>query len=847
MKDEKRLTIAYFNNVLYQDWAFSSWLGAAEAARKCGVNLVSFHGSSLRAMSGYKQQENIIYDIAKSEKLDGLIVWKGNISSNLSDGEFESFCTRFGVPFVIVEGSLPGYPSITFGNYEGMRMIVDHLIETHGYTKIGFVGYVKDEKYTGFLTRYSAYCDSMKDHSLEVDPSWVTRFRFWDAPVEGLSMDDALDIWLREKIPQGLDALVGICDSLSIWVIEHCKKLGYSVPDDVAVAGFDGFVAGKVANPPLTTVDPSWSDLGSIAIDTIVDMIRGNPVPEKRVVEAKLVVARSCGCMEENVKQAARFPAVGIGAGDDERIIDEMMKGVACAGNERIRSACKSLIASLRDENMGSGKNRFLSGLEKALAISMDAGDDVLGWQNAVSVLRQNTGDGAGGISYSDILFHQGRVMIGNAASRIQEYRRIDTELQINRERNLGSNLITTFDLGLLLDLLADGLPGLGISRFYVSLYEDPVSYVYPESAPERSRLVLAHNDEGRIVLASDGIPYKTRDLLPDSVWSDSTPLNLSVNPLYFQDTQIGLVMFDAVPRDQHVFEIFRVQLSSALKGVLLVRKVEQQMRDLTASNEELARSYAELKRNHQSLIASEKMASLGRLSAGIAHEMNTPLAAVRAALRELGFLVDEYRNSINNPDVTAEDHLGIAGDMRKNITIATQAAENSAGFIRGMKSQAVPQASVAIQSFNSCELAADTLIVLEHLLKKSNCPVVTDINEPVFIVGNPRSFGQIVSNLVVNAIDACKPAGGTITVSITKNTDKAAVLTIRDTGVGIAKENLGKIFEPFFTTKPFGEGTGLGLAIVYDLVNEFGGTIEVESVPGDTVFRITFPFGKES
>jgi signal transduction histidine kinase/DNA-binding LacI/PurR family transcriptional regulator len=843
-KNGKRLTIGYFNNVLFEEWSFPSWRGAAEAALKHDVHLLSFHGRAICSTSGYEQQENIIYDIAKSDNFDGHLIWKGNISLEVSDAEFESFCTGFGVPFVTIEGSIPGCPSVTYGNYEGMRMIVDHLIETHGYSKIGMVGYVETERHAGFEARYRAYCDSMRDHSLEIRPSWMSPLRSWGPSSRSFFND--LDAWLKKVAAQDIEAIVGICDPISIRLIWRLKALGYSVPDDIAVVGYDNFDYSRALNPTLTTVDPSWEGLGALAFDTLMDIIHGNPVPERRAVEAKLVIGRSCGCIEENVRRAAQISTPGIRAIDEGgRIVNEMMDAVHCAGNVRIRRACESMLASLNDDTVRKDRNRFLIDLEKALSISMDAGNDVLEWQDALSLLQKYAGSGGAGNADPNILLHQGRVMVGNAGSNASEYRRLEDQSSINAERNLELNLITTFDLAKLLDLLAQGLPGLGIPRFYVSLYENPKSYAYPEPAPEWSRLVLAHNGEGRIGLDPDGIRYKTRDLLPDSVWPSERPLNLAVNPLYFQDTQIGLLMFGAIPRNQMVFEVFRVELSSALKGVLLVQKVEHQMRELAVSNEELARSYKELKRNQQALLASEKMASLGRLSAGIAHEMNTPLAAVRAALRELGFLVDEYGNSIGNPGVTDEDHRGIVEDMHKNISIATQAAGKSAGFIKGMKSQATPQSMVTVQSFDARELVADTLVVLEYLLKKSNCAVVKDMGDTV-LVGNPRAFGQIVTNLLVNAVDACRPGGGTISVSLSQNPDHGgALLTIRDTGVGIPKENLGKIFEPFFTTKPFGEGSGLGLTIVYDLVNELGGRIDVESVPGDTVFRIAFPLRK--
>ncbi|MBN2440443.1 MAG: substrate-binding domain-containing protein [Spirochaetales bacterium] len=845
---EKGLTIAYINDICNYHWSFDPWIGALKTAGTYNANLISFHGNEIRTPLGYYRQENIIYDLAKSGKIDGHIIWKGNLFENLSIEESEAFCTAFGTPLVTILGAQPGYPSINYGNFEGMRMVVDHLIEVHGYSKIGFVGYMEHEKHVVFQGRYKAYCESMEVHSLPIDPSFVVPFRIWESPVNGLSMDEALSIWLEKIIPRGLEAIVGLCDPIAEWVIRHCSKLGYSVPSDIAVVGFDYSYGGRMIYTPLTTVDPCWVELGVLGVETLIDMIQGKPVPEKRIVEPKLIIARSCGCMEESIKNVPGISVSGLRMTTDRKtIIDDMMKTLHETGNRQIRALCETMLSSIIDKNREDRELLFLSSLEKALAISGEARDDILDWQNVISILHTYaTGllDGAG-TRYMNILCHKGRIMVSNAASRLQANRRSLEERQSLMERTLGLQLITTFDLEQLLDLLVRNFPDLGITRFYVSLFREPQKYIYPEAAPELSRLILAHNDSGRINLGPDGILYKTRDILPDKIWPE-TKLTLSVNPLYFQDTQIGLLMFDNIPGNMHTFEGFRSQLSSALKGVFLVKKIEDQMQELTISNEQLAQSYSELKRNQQILIASENMASLGRLSAGIAHEMNTPLAAVMAALQELGFLAEEYKKSINNTGVTAQDHQEIAVEMINNISTAMKAAETSVRFIKGIKSQVNPYSTVADQLFNACDIVDDTLIVMEHLFKINHCTIVNNMEDKVFLFGNPPMFGQIVTNLITNAIDACKPEGGTITISLYENSDNSTVLSIQDTGPGISKENIRKIFEPFFTTKPFGQGTGLGLAIVYDLVNKFGGKVDVESVPGNTLFRITFPSAGE-
>ena len=139
--------------------------------------------------------------------------------------------------------------------------------------------------------------------------------------------------------------------------------------------------------------------------------------------------------------------------------------------------------------------------------------------------------------------------------------------------------------------------------------------------------------------------------------------------------------------------EALRDQISSALKGSMLMqqviekdKKLEEAHNALSLRAQQLEQAIGQIKENHEKLINLEKKASLGRLTAGIAHEMNTPLASVRAALKELGQLIDEYSQSLGNPQVSIEDHHEIVKDMQRSLNTAVKAAAKSAGFIRGMK-----------------------------------------------------------------------------------------------------------------------------------------------------------------
>lgn len=272
------------------------------------------------------------------------------------------------------------------------------------------------------------------------------------------------------------------------------------------------------------------------------------------------------------------------------------------------------------------------------------------------------------------------------------------------------------------------------------------------------------------------------------------------------------------------------------------LKRTEAALVKKTAELEEALRA---LRDNQEKLLIADKMASLGRLTAGIAHEMNTPLAAVRSALVELQALAEEYRSSVGDGQVEPEDHRQIAEDMLKTIRLAASAAKRAAGFVQGIKSHTRDMTPKERQRFDAGAVIDEALLLLTHALRKGHCTLAFEHDdEPVMLDGAPGRLAQVVTNLVNNAIDACAPGGGSaITVRLRREED-AAVLEVADRGTGIPPEVVAKIFDPMFTTKPFGEGTGLGLTIVHDIVTgEFGGTIDVRTALGQgTTFVVRLP-----
>ncbi len=240
----------------------------------------------------------------------------------------------------------------------------------------------------------------------------------------------------------------------------------------------------------------------------------------------------------------------------------------------------------------------------------------------------------------------------------------------------------------------------------------------------------------------------------------------------------------------------------------------------------ERAKAYRELKALQARLIQSEKMSSLGRMAASVAHEINNPLGGIVV----FSCLLLEQ---------TSQDFPG-----RRKLETIVREASRCRDIVRSLLDFARPGESVRQRSdLNAIVQAALELLKGQALFQGLEVVLELQAGAPLEIRCNPSQLQQAFTNLLVNAAEAMS-GGGRITVRSWRDppTGRAAV-SFADTGCGIPAESLGQIFEPFFTTKQEGHGTGLGLAIVYGIVERHRGTIKVDSRPGQgTTFTVWLP-----
>ncbi len=280
------------------------------------------------------------------------------------------------------------------------------------------------------------------------------------------------------------------------------------------------------------------------------------------------------------------------------------------------------------------------------------------------------------------------------------------------------------------------------------------------------------------------------------------------------------------------------LEADNALKAKELeeARKRQQVLDELAETNQELQATQTQL-------IQSEKMASLGNLVAGIAHEINTPVGAINSMHDTLIRAVDRLKETLEtsfsqayNENRAMQASLKVIGDANRVIATGT---ERVTGIVRSLRSFARLD-EAELKEVDIHEGIDNTLMLVHHDVK-SRIEVVKEYGDIPPIVCYPSRLNQVFLNLLVNASQAIE-GEGEIRIR-TYMEDEKVHIAIRDSGVGIPEENLGKVFDPGFTTKGVGVGTGLGLSICYQIVQDHRGEIEVESRVGEgTTFTVILP-----
>jgi len=341
--------------------------------------------------------------------------------------------------------------------------------------------------------------------------------------------------------------------------------------------------------------------------------------------------------------------------------------------------------------------------------------------------------------------------------------------------------------------------------------------------------------------------------------------------PLVIKDRLIGVFSVESrepkpfSEHDETLISIVASQAASAIQNALLYRAAEERRKELAEAHEglkqlnetledrvrartkELEQANRDLRETQAQLVQSSKMASIGMLAAGVAHEINTPIGAIHSNADVERRAVDVIRGILQDPALVKklghQPRLDRAFKIFEDVNrITLEATERVTRIIQSLKSFArLDQAELELVDLH--EGLESTLTLIDHLMK-DRIKVIKNYGKLPKVQCYASQINQVFANVLANAVQAIEETGS---ITITTYQDGSYVLIqVADTGVGIRTEHLDRIFDPGFTTKGVRVGIGLGLSITYRVIENHHGSIHVQSEPGKgTIFTIRLPIAR--
>jgi signal transduction histidine kinase/DNA-binding LacI/PurR family transcriptional regulator len=785
------------------------WSGVAAGAEEHDVNLIGCVGGYIK-----ERQANIVYDLVTPKLCSGIVTW--SIARGSSGQENEAIHARYqALPMVTVSRAAPDRPVVMADNYRGMQEAVIHLIETHDCRRLAFIRGPEDHPLAE--DRYRAYLETLEYYEIPFNPMLVTPA--WDWLSE--NGERAVALFLDERglrLHRDIDAIVAASDIMAVAALEALQNRGFRIPKDLAMASFNNSIEAQCTIPSITSVATPLSEQGRQSVGVLTELMEQAPVPEQVLIPTHLVVHRSCGCLGEAVVQAGALPPpiakkAGNGTTFESRrydILQAMIEMVGISGETEEADWTDELLQAFIANLDAPDSSEFLLVLRQILRRVALAGQDVLAWHGALSAIQSHF-DLCQNPHQAFLLLGQARTMIGEIATQDRGRQQLEAERHAERLRLLSRQLNSTFDLSQLVDILADGMQPLGIPGCYLALYEDPHPYQYLQPAPEWSRLILAYDENRQIPLEPGGTRFPTHQILPEGMWPDHRRYTMILQALYFQDTQVGFVLFEVGPQNWPMYNVLRAQISSALQGGLLFQEVQQ------------------------ARLAAEKADRIKtRLLANVSHELRTPLNIILGYSQDALSALSPY--DITPPQALLDDLEHIRNSADHQLRIVNDLLDLSRAEI--------DELDLYLELLDPRPLLQDAFQSIAHSTPESTLTWHLQLPERLpLIQADPVRLRQILLNLLSNARKFTEQGKVVLGAQVQP---PHLHLWVQDTGAGISPDIQQSIFEPFVTAEHAGRrsaGIGLGLSITRRLVALHNGSMKLETQPGrGSTFHVFLP-----
>ena len=786
-RSTKRLTIGYLTGKLYDPYQNLMLHSVMDVAREHDANLVTVLTAGAWMGRGQSKLRNAILELLGPENVDGVVIENAWADYSKAVGEMLG-----PLPMTCATLEIPGIPSVVGEYRQGIRELVGHLVEVHGYRRIAFVhAPLDDVAERDEQARFEGYLDVLSAHGIEHNPKLVVRSASWDLSAARENLRTLLDE--RKLRP---DALVCFNDLLARWMMEALRERGLRVPRDIAVVGYDDIETYRFLTPPLTTVHLPIAEKGRLAAEMLFDSLAGKPIPQHVTLPTHLVVRRSCGCafprQESPLNETATPPPVSRDA------LEAALLRLGGVHPQQITS----LLTAFFTEVSGEKSAVFLPALDEALSATIEAENHIRIWQDVISVLHRQAGPllTEAQRPLAEDLFDRSRVMIGETIEQEHVQQKLREQHQLRILSAISEALIASLKTEDLSRILSRWLPLLNIGRCYIARYEDP------NTPAEWAQLIAAYDQNGLPALSEGERRFRSRQLIPQGLRDAERRQSLVLAPMHFGEEQFGFAVFELGPREGFVYELLGEQLGNMLKG--------SQLYEGALKAQATAEKADQLKT---------------RLLANVSHELRTPLHIIinyaQVALDALNAPTPELTKQLEGIQHSARHQLRVINDL-----LDLSRAE-------------IDELALNTELIEPGVLLRETFQDLAGNERRSGLVWKLELPERLpLIQADPVRVRQVVLNLLSNANKFTQSGEIALGAEVSP---PSLHIWVRDNGTGIAPDQHERIFEPFVTLAQSTRqgGIGLGLSITRRLVALHHGTMRVESSPNQgSTFHVYLP-----
>jgi diguanylate cyclase (GGDEF)-like protein len=809
-KDRSRFNIGLLMTASFDDYNLSIWKSIVKLAEINDVNLLCFPGGHLQSRPdiSFNYQRNLVFDLVNTKKIDGIIVLSASLSQFITVDEMVKFLKRFSpLPIVSIGLHIKGIPSILIDNKNGIRELMVHLIEVHGFKRIAFLK--GPENNVEVQERFQAYKEVLKEYNIPFDKKLILQKDF-TYEAGKLAVIELID---KNKV--SFDALVCCIDFMALSAIDELKERGIDVPAEIAVVGFDNITQGYYSIPPLTTVNQPTTKVGEEAFNTMLSILKKQKVPEKIVFPTQLVVRRSCNCLEYSFLNYS-----------DIKITKKSVLALEKTKNEYLTKIQKNieseyswlkdifkkpgwlaeLINSLINKIVKRKKKEFLLIIEKIIIKGIENRIELKSKNNIVTIIFEilkrfvNNSD----MVFFNALLKESYILLENIINRLMMVETINYEPQAFNLYEVSNIFISCYEFDKLKEMIVKKFSEMDINSCYVSLYEN--------EQRAYAQLLVGYDKSKNIIISEGSKKFRSNMLVPYSINLDEKRHSFFILPLFLEDISLGFILFEINHTERAVYETIATQLSSALREVQLLDKIKKYSMELEEKVKERTIKLEE---------ANKKLKTIDTLKndfiTNITHDFRSPLTAI-FNITELELKSAKYDKESLKIIYTAS--LRLRNTIDKMLEIVRMDALGVKLKVRQVDPDMFLQ---KVLNFYTSSVIGSSIKIIKKFKDIKIDNFYTDVEK----------LEEIIDNIISNAIKFVDPDTGEISLDL-MNKEESIIICIEDNGIGIVKEKLDIIFNRFERAlggmESMYRGTGIGLAFAKQLVGFLKGKIWAES-----------------